>query len=185
MGLEHPASGVPALGVVLLAFGLVGCGDNEMSRLLEPNQVAMTKDVAPIYDDGELTLYEVKRGIDFPILTPSNGAMAALDGEPTEPYGRRPWITSDDVRVQLTWTLSNLDDEPLATWSSSSTHGTNSGATGRGSPSWMRTKASTNRTSPVSITTTRSRARVRARPRGGTARTRSTTWTSSRATSRR
>ena len=112
LGLEHPASGATTLGVVLLAFGLVGCGDNEMSRMLEPNQVAMTKDVAPIYDDGELTLYEVKRGIDFPILTPSNGAMAALNGEPTEPYGRRPWITSDDVRVQLTWTLSNLDDEP-------------------------------------------------------------------------
>jgi hypothetical protein len=112
LGFEHPASGVSTLGVLLLAFGLGGCGDNEMSRILKPNQVAMTKEVAPIYDDGELTLYEVKRGIEFPILAPTASQMGALGEEVIEPYGRRPWITSDEVRVQLTWTLSNLDEEP-------------------------------------------------------------------------
>jgi hypothetical protein len=111
-GGEHPSSGAATLGLLLLALGLSGCGDNEMSRILKPNQVAMNKEVAPIYDDGELTLYEVKRGIAFPILAPTERQRASLDEVVIEPYGRRPWITSDQVRVQLTWTLSNLDDEP-------------------------------------------------------------------------
>jgi len=28
-----------------------------------------------------------------------------------DPYGRQPWITLKDVRVQLSWTLTNLDDQ--------------------------------------------------------------------------
>ena len=48
-GREHPAPGGRTLGLLLFALGLGGCGEDEMSRILEPNQVAMTKDVAPIY----------------------------------------------------------------------------------------------------------------------------------------
>ncbi|HVJ17477.1 MAG TPA: hypothetical protein VM686_18750 [Polyangiaceae bacterium] len=78
---------------------------------MPPSQLAMTPDLAPIYDDGEMTLYEVKGGIQFPILAPSDVQSDALWQQQVEPYGRKPWITSEDVRVQLTWTLSNLDQE--------------------------------------------------------------------------
>lgn len=111
-GPTHPSAGALSLSVALLGLGLGGCGDEEMSRMLPPQQLAMTKDVAPIYDDGELTIYEVKRGIAFPIRAPTASRLAELNREAIEPYGRRPWITPDEVRVQLTWTLSNLDDEP-------------------------------------------------------------------------
>jgi len=37
--------------------------------------------------------------------------MDALNSEVVEPYGRRPWITNKDVKVQLTWTISNLDED--------------------------------------------------------------------------
>ncbi|MEP7053000.1 MAG: hypothetical protein ABJB12_21730 [Pseudomonadota bacterium] len=69
----------------------------------------MTKTVAPIFDDGETQLYEVKRGLQFPIVAPSASEWSAL-GKDVPPYGRTPWITNQDVKVQLTWTLSNLDD---------------------------------------------------------------------------
>jgi hypothetical protein len=89
----------------------VGCGAQEQSRNLQPEQVGLTPDVEPIFDDEEMQLYEVKRGLQFPILEPSAAQADALNQEVVEPYGRKPWITIQDVKVQLTWTLSNLDDE--------------------------------------------------------------------------
>ena len=109
-GLPHPSTGASALALVLCAL-CVACGENEKTAMMAPAQLAMTPDLAPIYDDGEMTLYEVKGGIQFPILAPSDTQSEALWQQQVEPYGRTPWITSEDVRVQLTWTLSNLDDE--------------------------------------------------------------------------
>jgi hypothetical protein len=74
-----------------------------------------TSNVPPIYDDDETQIYEVKKGIQFPILQPSEVTRDQLSHPPkgtnTQPYGRLPWITADDVDVQVTWTISNLDDE--------------------------------------------------------------------------
>lgn len=118
MRAERPALGVrrpqlPALCALLgCALFAVGCGDQEQERNLEPAQVGLTPDVAPIFDDGEMQLFEVKRGFQFPILQPDGATMGGLNQQATEPYGRQPWITNEDVKVQLTWTLSNLDDAP-------------------------------------------------------------------------
>ncbi len=96
------------LGCALFA---VGCGSQEQSRNLEPEEVGITPDVAPIFDDGETQLFEVKRGLQFPILDPSPAQADALNQVDVEPYGKKPWITNQDVKVQLTWTLSNLDQD--------------------------------------------------------------------------
>ena len=117
MRAERPARGVrrPQLTFVALlgcALLAVGCGDQEQERNLEPSQVGLTPEVAPIFDDGETQLFEVKRGFQFPILQPDGATMGGLNQMATEPYGRMPWITNRDVKVQLTWTLSNLDDAP-------------------------------------------------------------------------
>lgn len=118
MRAERPESGVrrPQRALALLALLgcalAVGCGDQDQERNLEPSQVGLTPDVAPIFDDGETQLFEVKRGFQFPILQPSGATMGELNQQATEPYGRMPWITNEDVKVQLTWTLSNLDEDP-------------------------------------------------------------------------
>jgi hypothetical protein len=65
----------------------------------------------PIYDDGEMQIYEVKKGTAFPILDPTDVTRGELNQINVEPYGRRPWVTIADIDVQVTWTLSNLDDE--------------------------------------------------------------------------
>ncbi|HKO52070.1 MAG TPA: hypothetical protein VJV79_30380, partial [Polyangiaceae bacterium] len=88
-----------------------GCGSQEQSRNLRPEQVGLTPDVPPIFEDDESQLFEVKRGLQFPILEPSPAEADALNQVVVEPYGRKPWITNQDVKVQLTWTLSNLDEE--------------------------------------------------------------------------
>src|SRR5690606_16323764 len=38
--------------------------------------------------------------------------VAELTNQPVAPYGRMPWVTLDDLRVQLSFTLTNLDDRP-------------------------------------------------------------------------
>ena len=107
--LPGPIAPIALLGA--LALLSVGCGDQEKEESLPVLQVGMTKDVAPIYDDGELVIYEVKKGIAFPIIAPNDAARQQLNQEHPEPYGRLPWVTIEDIGVQVSWTISNLDDE--------------------------------------------------------------------------
>ncbi|MET0792502.1 MAG: hypothetical protein ABW061_13355 [Polyangiaceae bacterium] len=116
-GAERLGAGVfsPQLLALAVALGCalftVGCNNQDEDRNLDPEQVGLTPDVAPIFDDGETQLFEVKRGMQFPILQPTAEQQALLAGQAVEPYGRMPWVTNKDSKVQLTWTLSNLDDE--------------------------------------------------------------------------
>jgi hypothetical protein len=106
--------GFRALGRALIgacSLASIACGEDERTRILDPVQVAMDESVEPTYSDDEMVVYESKRGVAFPIIAPSDDTMASLNGRPMDPYGRTPWLTLDDVRVQLSWTLTNLDDE--------------------------------------------------------------------------
>jgi hypothetical protein len=95
----------------LLAGLSAGCSSEDHQESLPTIQVGMTKDVAPIYDDGEMQIYEVKKGMAFPILAPTDVARSELNKIAMQPYGRQPWVTIDDIDVQVTWTISNLDDQ--------------------------------------------------------------------------
>ena len=69
----------------------------------------MTSTLDPIFDDGQTKIYEVKRGLQFPIVQPDATTMSSLMSTPMDPYGRAPWVTTADAKVQLTWTLTNVD----------------------------------------------------------------------------
>src|SRR6187551_565212 len=93
-GVTRPLTGSYApvvCGALVLAGLSVGCGEQAQEESLPVLQVGMTKDVAPIYDDGEMQIYEVKKGIAFPILNPTNATRGELNNIDMEPYGRRPW----------------------------------------------------------------------------------------------
>lgn len=100
----------PALGLLALA-----CADDEIRRL-PPVSVALAETVPPVYDDGELTIYEAKTQLMLPIIAPSEADLALLSQEPSDPFERRPWVTHDDIGVQVTWTLSNLDTADRRVW---------------------------------------------------------------------
>src|SRR5262245_46979862 len=97
-GVWGPAPGSRALAFLVSASTLfaAGCGEKEETRILDPVQVAMDENVPASYMDDEMTLYEVKRGVQFPIIAPRDDAMANLQNTPVEPYGRKPWVTIDD-----------------------------------------------------------------------------------------
>jgi hypothetical protein len=99
---------MPWIAALLAASGAVGCGVESDQQTYDPVPLGMTASDAPFYDDGESTIYQVKRPISIPILPPSELDRTAL-GTPLPPYARTPWITIEDVRVQVTWTISNLD----------------------------------------------------------------------------
>src|SRR5690606_17442931 len=103
------------LAGALLAVGVwlggTGCSDVEETRTLPARQVAISSTDAPIYDDGELTIFESKLGVPFPILAPTREQRRALNREVPEPYPQYPWVEVDDLKVQVSWLVSNLDPE--------------------------------------------------------------------------
>jgi hypothetical protein len=102
-------SGVGAT-LVVASWLLAGCSKADNTQQLDPASLAMTKSTTPFYDDGELTLYETQIPVNLPVRQPTADERKALDGK-VGPFDRHPWITPGDVRVQLTWTLANLDKE--------------------------------------------------------------------------
>ena len=94
---------------------VLACGDGD-TRRLSPVSVALADDVPPVYDDGELVIYEAKTRLMLPIIAPSESDMARLSAQPSDPFDRQPWITHEDVGVQVTWTLSNLDATDRSVW---------------------------------------------------------------------
>src|SRR5689334_6831240 len=107
-GVMPPKTGWTQLAL-LAALGAVGCGSKGENKTYDPVALGMTSADMPFYDDGDTQLFEVKRPVSLPILPPTEAQRATLTA-PVAPYERTPWITRHDVRVQVSWTLSNLDD---------------------------------------------------------------------------
>jgi hypothetical protein len=97
-------------GAWLAAWGAVGCGAESDKQTYDPVALGMTSADPPLFDDGESTIYEVKRGVSLPITVPTPAILAELSPV-VLPYTRTPWITTHDVKVQVTWTISNLDKQ--------------------------------------------------------------------------
>jgi hypothetical protein len=99
------------------AISLIACSD-DTTRHLDPVSVAMVGDegFAPVYDDEELVIYEAKTSLRLPVIAPRPAQLAALGSDGSDPFDRMPWVTSDQLQVQVSWTLSNLDPEPHSVW---------------------------------------------------------------------
>lgn len=95
----------------VIALFSAGCGEEEERQTLEPIQLGMTKGMAAVYEEDELSLYEVKRPVAFPIRAPTAAEQAELSASPAPPYPSKPWLLASDLRVQVSWTLTNLDEE--------------------------------------------------------------------------
>ena len=71
---------------------------------------------APVYDDEELVIYEAKTSLMLPVIAPQPAQLAALSSAGSDPFERMPWVRNDQLQVQVSWTLSNLDPEPHSVW---------------------------------------------------------------------
>lgn len=100
---------------LLLAASTILCACGDDTQHLAPLSVAMANDgtLTPVYDDNELTIYEAKTSLMLPIKAPEPAQLDALQNPSTDtdPFARSPWVQASDVEIQVTWTLSNLDDD--------------------------------------------------------------------------
>jgi len=90
------------------AMAATACSSKSEKQTYDPVALGMASSDSAFYDDGQTTLYQVTRPISLPILTPTEAQRATLGG-PLAPYTHTPWITKNDVKVQISWTVSNLD----------------------------------------------------------------------------
>jgi hypothetical protein len=97
--------------LLLVALTVLACSEKETQRTLPSVQLAMDESLSPVYDDGETRIYEVRKPVQLPLLAPAPDVEAELAGSSMPPYPHAPWITTDDLRVQLSYTLTNLDEQ--------------------------------------------------------------------------
>jgi hypothetical protein len=98
------------VGMCVLAL-LGACKGKDEKRTLDPIQLGMASDTEATYDLGEDgKIYEVARAVQFPIVAPTQADIAGENGRSAPPFAHYPYLTNKDVSVQVTWTLSNLDE---------------------------------------------------------------------------
>jgi hypothetical protein len=96
---------------LVIGLLLAACGEQETQRTLPSVQLAMDPSVAVSYDDLEEQIYEVRARVPLPILAPTPTEASNLAGESMAPYPHAPWLTIDEMKVQLSYTITNLDDQ--------------------------------------------------------------------------
>ncbi len=87
-----------------------GCANTDDNQVNAPTELGMTSTMAPYYSDQELTLYQAQMPVQLPIRQPTPAEASAL-GQ-MAPYSHAPYLTSTDERVEIRFTLSNIDDQP-------------------------------------------------------------------------
>jgi hypothetical protein len=80
----------------------------------KPYQVALTAATMPVESSKNGSLYIVETHAELPIRAPSASELAALVSGVSRykklPFPRLPWVSRDDVALQVDFTLSNLDN---------------------------------------------------------------------------
>jgi len=105
------------LGAVSIFLAVVaplgaGCANNDASQVNAPVDLGMTDKMAPYYSDAELTLYQAQIPVKLPIRAPTSAESQALGK--LAPYPHAPFLSSTDTRIEVRFTLSNIDDQPHA-----------------------------------------------------------------------
>jgi hypothetical protein len=73
----------------------------------QPTVLGMTDTLAPMYDDGEVQIYEVQTPVKLPVRRPTDDEKSKLGQQ--DPYPRQPFFLASDARVSVKFTLSSLD----------------------------------------------------------------------------
>lgn len=90
------------------SFG-AGCANTDDNQVNKPNEVGMTDQMAPYYSDQETTLYQAQIPVKLPIRQPTDQERKNLGD--LKPYPHAPYLTANDERVEIRFTLSNVDDK--------------------------------------------------------------------------
>jgi hypothetical protein len=104
-----------AIAAVTGALLAPGCATTGQNQVTAPTVLGMTNTIAPYYQDPNITLYEVQTPVQLPIRHPSDVELNALAPQSQPPYPRYPFLLNTDIRVEIQFTLSNLDPQQHVT----------------------------------------------------------------------
>src|SRR6478672_6669208 len=96
------------IGLVVLGTSLVGCANDGDTQVIPPVVLGMTETTPPIYDDGQMQIYESYMPVPLPLRRPTDDERPKGDADP---YPRPPFHLASDTRITARFTLSNLDDK--------------------------------------------------------------------------
>ena len=94
--------------LVVLPLLVAACASTDDNLVTQPAVVGMTDKMAPYFDDGENQIYQVQIPVMLPLRRPTDEEAAALGK--VAPYPSEPWIKADDIKTEIRFTISNLDD---------------------------------------------------------------------------
>jgi hypothetical protein len=102
----------------LVVVGLAAaCSNGSADQVTRPVAVGMTPSIAPMYMDGQITLYEVQSPVAFPVRKPTQADEKALGPAPKgTPYPHAPFLTAQDESVEVHFVLTNIDTAPHNVW---------------------------------------------------------------------
>jgi hypothetical protein len=108
--VRRPQRFVLALApIAALAAVTAACANNDANQVEDPVVLGMS-DTAPVYyRDEQITIYEVQTQVPLPVRPPSDIEKQGLTGD-VPPYPRPPFLRNTDERVEVRYTITNLDD---------------------------------------------------------------------------
>ena len=99
------------IGLVVIAgsrASLAGCANEGDTQVIPPVVLGMTETIAPVYDDGQMQIYESYLPVPLPLRRPTDEERPK---GAADPYPRPPFHLASDTRITARFTLSNLDDK--------------------------------------------------------------------------
>ena len=98
------------VSLVALAGAAAGCANTDSNEVTQPVVLGMTNTVTPVYSDQQLTLYQVQVAVPLPVRKPTAQDRMA-EGPAVAPYKHGPFLLASDIRLEIHYTISNLDTE--------------------------------------------------------------------------
>jgi hypothetical protein len=95
--------------LAMLPVLVAACTHTDDNLVTQPVPLGMTDKMAPYFDDGESQIYQVQVAVPLPMRRPTAEEAAALGKLP--PFPAEPFIKADDVKTEIRFTLTNLDDQ--------------------------------------------------------------------------
>ncbi len=100
---------------LVLAGAAAACANTDTNQTTPPVVLGMSSAVTPVYMDKQLTLYEVQVPVPLPVRQPTGAERSALGGA-EDPYPNHPFLLNSDERLEVHFTISNLDDQRHAVY---------------------------------------------------------------------
>jgi hypothetical protein len=113
--------GIVPLFLVLTGtcIGVGACSNSNdpNDQVTPPLDLGMTPNMAPYYQDENITIYEAQMPVALPVRQPTDSQLQSLGPAPKgTPYPRAPYLTAGDESVEVHYTISNLDPTDHAIW---------------------------------------------------------------------